>query len=420
MRVDHLDNEAAARIKGDERMIGILASAVADRERPLREDAVFGYGVQRLRVTADDSRRIISEARRRSRGHNSGRKVVEQLFFEMLAASARKHVEASTVQERIRHELPVREALEWMWPVLTPAHLLHDLYGSRALLRSANHGRFIEEEILLLHRPRAEHADGVVWRFSDVPLLDEARALLGFRPGKRQDDAVRTYGHICIDEAQDLSPMELRMIARRSLNGSLTIVGDIAQATGAWPNDGWESVVDAFPGKHEPRSRELTIGYRIPGPAMALAGKVLPHAAPGLRPPTPVRADGDAPTIVAAIGSLGEAVVETVRTELSAVVEGNVAVIMPDSLVEVVATALDSAGLDFGGATRHGLDQQITVVPVRLVKGLEVDAAIVVEPARIIAEERQGVRSLYVALTRATKRVSVVHHDPLPEMLRAP
>ncbi len=419
VRVDKLDGEAAARVKGDDRMIRVLARAVHDRERPLRDELVIGFGVQRLRITVEESAAVIKEARRRSRGHNSGRKIVEELFFAALAASARRHVDANTVRERLRHELPIREALDWMWPVLSPAHLLHDLYGSRALLRSANRGVFTDDEIQLLHRPRSAHADDVIWRFQDVPLLDEARALLGYRPGKRATDAVRTYGHICIDEAQDLSPMELRMIARRSLNGSMTVVGDIAQATGAWANDGWDAVVDALPRKREPRFRELTIGYRIPGPAMALANRVLPHAAPGLRPPQPVRTDGDPPRI-AAVAEFTDGLVDVVRSELEAVDEGNVAVVVPDSLVEEVHAAFDAHEMPVGGPTRHGLDQRVTVVPVRLVKGLEVDAAVIVEPARIVAEERQGVRSLYVALTRATKRITVVHREPLPAILTGP
>ena len=421
VRVDKLDDEATAAVKGDLRMMKVLARAVSERERPLREDFHIGFGVQRLRMTVDESRSIVREARRRSRGHNSGRKIVEELVFQTLAASARKHVDAGTVRERLRREFPVREVLEWMWPVLTPAHLLHDLYGSRALLRSANQDRsggiFSDEEIQRLHRPRAAHANDVIWRFHDVPLLDEARALLGFRPGKRNTDAVRTYGHICIDEAQDLSPMELRMVSRRSLNGSMTVVGDIAQATGAWANEGWGSVLAQLPDKREVQHRELTIGYRIPGPAMTLANQVLPHAAPGLRPPQPVRRDGDPPKVVEVAGAAGDELVDVVRSELGAVVEGNVAVIVPDSLVAPVRELFEAHDLPFGGANRHGLDQQITLVPVRLVKGLEVDSAVVVEPARIIREERQGIRSLYVALTRATKRVAVVHSEPLPDML---
>ncbi len=415
--VDELDTEDVARIKGDFRMADVVGQAVSDRERPLRDDLVVGLGVQRLRLTVGESKQIINEGRRRSRSHNSGRRVVEDQLFEALGRSARKRVDPSEVRDRLRGDLRVREALEWMWPVLTPAHLLHDLFGSRALLRSANDGRFTEDEIQLLGRPRSPHVEEVIWRFQDVPLLDEARAHLGYRPGKRDEDAVRTYGHICVDEAQDLSPMELRMVSRRSLNGSMTVVGDIAQATGAWANSSWDQIIGALPERHVSQHRELTVGYRIPELTMSLAKQVLPHAAPGLQPPKAVRPGGDLPRIVTAVESIESVVAEVVSHEIGEVGEGNISVVLPDSLVEPVRAALTAANLVFGGASRHGLDQQVTVVPVRLVKGLEVDSAIVVEPARIVAEERQGVRSLYVALTRATKRVTVVHHEPLPAYL---
>lgn len=418
--VDRLDSEDVARIKGDMAMAKVIGNAVSDRERPLREDLVLGLGVQKLRLTVGQSRRMIEDARRRSRSHNSGRKVIEDEFYRVLGRSARRPVDASEVRDRMRGRLEVREALEWMWPVLTPAHLLHDLYGSRALLRSANSGLFPDADIQLLHRPRSSHADNVIWRFQDVPLLDEARAHLGYRPGKRDEDAVGTYGHICIDEAQDLSPMELRMISRRSLNGSMTVVGDIAQATGAWANSNWDQILSALPQRHQSQRRELTVGYRIPENTMELANRVLPRAAPGLKPPVAVREGGDRPVVIEADDGLGVTVARAVRTEVAQVGEGNVSVIVPDSLAQSVADSLSGAGIEFGGASRHGLDQQVTVVPVRLVKGLEVDSAIVVEPDRIIDEERQGIRSLYVALTRATKRVTVVHADPLPEFLTLP
>jgi len=415
--VDHLDSEDAARIKGDMRMAKVIGNAVSDRERPLRTDLVLGLGIQRLRLTIEQSRRIIGDARRRSRSHNSGRKVVEDEFYRILGRSARRPIEPSEIRDRMRGMVEVREALEWMWPVLTPAHLLHDLYGSRALLRSANDGQFSNDEIQLLYRTRSDHADKVIWRFQDVPLLDEARAHLGYRPGKRHEDAVRTYGHICIDEAQDLSPMELRMVSRRSLNGSMTVVGDIAQATGAWANSNWNQVLSALPHRHETQRRELTVGYRIPENTMELANRVLPHAAPGLKAPKAVRKGGDSPEIVIAAEGIGVEVARVVASEVAQVGEGNVSVIVPDSLADAVADSLEDAGISFGGASRHGLDQQVTMVPVRLVKGLEVDSAIVVEPARIVSEERQGVRSLYVALTRATKRITVVHSEPLPDFL---
>ncbi len=422
-RVAGLDSEAVGRIKGDPRMTAVVRRAVRDRRRRLRHDLTVGYELQRLRLTVEQSAEIVAEASRRVRKHNAGRRLVEEAFFAALAASGRGGADPAAVRDRVVDQIEVREALEWMWPVLTPAHLVNDLYGSRALLRSAAGGRLSDDETELLHRPRAQHASEVTWSFQDVPVLDEARALLGYRPGHREEDAVLTYGHIVVDEAQDLSPMELRMIARRSLNGSMTVVGDIAQATGSWAHDGWESVLEGLPDRRPARRVELTLGYRIPAPAMALANRVLPFAAPGAVPPSTVRTAGDEPRIVAAAGGpagLGESLAKVIAEEQDQVGEGNVAVIVPDSLHEPLRAELMDRSVAFGGPGRAGLEQRVTLVPVRLVKGLEVDAAVVVEPARIVAEECQGIRSLYVALTRATRRVTVVHAEPLPAVLERP
>jgi len=237
----------------------------------------------------------------------------------------------------MRWTMPIRETLEWMWPVLTPAQLLHDLFRSPRLLQAAGRGIFSEDELRTLAIDgERQHTAHMVWAFNDAPLLDEARAHLGARPKRKDVDEVRTYGHIVIDEAQDLAPMALRMVSRRSLNGSMTVVGDIAQATGSWARDSWKELIEQLP---------------------------------------------------------------------------------QTKLVEPLTAALTEANVPFGGATRSGLDKQVTIVPVQLVKGLEVDATLVVEPARIVREERQGMRALYVALTRATKRVGILHAEPLPAVL---
>ncbi len=412
------DIEAVARVKGDERMAEVLRRAMLDRERSLREDFVLGYGLQRLHLSVADSSAVVRDARRRSRNHNIGRKIVEDLVYEKLAASARTPIDPAEVRESVHGTIEMREVLEWMWPVLTPMQFLHDLLGSKALLRSAASGVVELDEIEAIHRKRSAHSDDVTWTVDDVPLLDEARWLLGARPGKGKQEAVRTYGHIVVDEAQDLSPMQLRMLDRRSLSGSLTIVGDIGQATGAWAHDDWESILDHLPDKHPPRHAELTVGYRLPGPTMTVAAKVLAVAAPELTPPRAVRAEGVEPRFVATeADSRTAAVIDAVGAEIASVGTGNLAIITPASISLEVSDALDAAGISHGEAYRGALNQQITVVPIGLVKGLELDAAIVVEPARIVAEQRQGLRALYVALTRATQRLIVVHAEPLPWFL---
>ena len=379
----------------------------------------MGYGLQRLRLTVDESATIVREARRRYHKHNAARKFVREQVFEVLAASSRDELLASQVSDRLGRDVAVRMALEWMWPVLTPEHLLHDIYGSRALMRSAAKGWLNRRDRELLFRSRSTHASAVIWTAHDVPLLDEARAILGPRPRHKGADEVRTYGHIVVDEAQDLSPMQLRMLKRRSLNGSMTLVGDIAQATGAWAADDWKSVLDELPQKRDPSFAELTVGYRLPQPTMDVAARVLRAAAPGLQPPTAVRKEGEEPRFVhvPTPAMLGATVTAILEPELEAIGPGNLAVIVPDSLMERVVDSLKASGVDFGRIYQGGLDSRVTVVPVGLVKGLELDAAIVVEPARIVGDESSGLRSLYVALTRATRRLTVVHAEPLPPAL---
>ena len=421
------DDPVTGRVKGDLRMARVLGRAVRDRRRPLREDLRVGYGIETLRLTVAASEHIVADARRRARTHNAGRRFVEQGVWAALAASSRRNdddlIDPQDVRDRLRNTVDVREALDWMWPVLTPAQLLHDLFGAKGLLRSAGRGVLADDELAALHRPRSASVDDVVWTADDVPLLDEARALLGPRPRRKgrpaDDDDARTYGHIVVDEAQDLSPMQLRMLDRRSLNGSMTVVGDIAQATGAWAHAGWDEILALLPDRRPPRLEELTIGYRIPAPNMELAARVLRVAAPDLSPPRSIRQGGAPPRLVRApVDDLAATIVATITDELEALGTGNLAVITPTSMADEVARWLDDAGVDHGAATRNGLDQQVTVVPVTWVKGLELDGSIVVEPARIVDEEAQGLRALYVALTRATKRLVVVHQQPLPACLQ--
>jgi DNA helicase IV len=420
VRVTGRDVLAAARVKGDLRMVNVVRRAVRDRQRPLRRELVVGIGARRVRLSVAISAEIVAEARRRFRTHNAARRFVQAELFEALARSHPDEMPLAAIEDQLRRHPAVLEALNWMWPVLTPSELLHDLYGSKALVASAG-SRLGPAERESLYRPWRQDMDAqrVVWTVDDVPVLDEARELLGPRPGRAGDDEPRTYGHLVVDEAQDLSPLQLRMVTRRSLNGSMTIVGDIAQSTGAWAHNGWDEILEHLPDRRPPRMAELTVGYRIPGPSMALAARILTEAAPGLSPPVSVRQDGDRPEFVAVPegSDLVTTVVAVVGDEVRRGGSGNVAVICPQSCYQPVVDAFDRAAVMVGRAPRDGLDRQITVVPVNLVKGLEVDAAVVVEPSLIMAEEPQGARSLYVASTRATKRLTMVHARALPAVL---
>jgi DNA helicase IV len=401
-------------------MVNVVRRALRDRQRPWRSDLVVGIGVRNVRVPASVSETIVTEARRRYRTHNAGRKFVVASLYEALAEHHPDGTPAETIKEQTQGSPVIAEALNWMWPVLTPAQLLHDLYGSAALVASAA-PKLTADERAAVYRPWQEEMDAsrVIWTVDDVPVLDEAREVLGPRPKRKADDDFRTYGHIVVDEAQDLSPMQLRMLTRRSLNGSMTIVGDIAQSTGAWAHNSWDEILEHLPDRRPPSMAELTVGYRIPGPAMELASRILIEAAPDLKPPVSVRQDGDEPRFVAApsVHDLVATVVGVVTEEAAIGDTGNVAVICPQSVYDEVIAGFEAADVRVGRAPRDGLDRQITVVPVNLVKGLEVDTSVVVEPAAILAEEPQGARSLYVACTRATKRLAIVNARPLPPLL---
>ncbi|HEY4333031.1 MAG TPA: AAA family ATPase, partial [Ilumatobacteraceae bacterium] len=222
------DTHRAARVKGDLRMSSVVDKAVSDRERSLREDVVVGYRTGFVRLRATESVRIVRAAQRRFRRHNAARRWVESEVWASMAATWRDgDLQPSVLREAIRHLPEVRQALERMWPVLTPADLLHDLFGSKALLKLAAEKYLSEDEYLALYRPRQEDVESVRWSDADIALLDEARSYLGVRPAKagapEEPDDLRTYCHIVIDEVQDLTPMQLRMAARRSLNGSMTV-----------------------------------------------------------------------------------------------------------------------------------------------------------------------------------------------------
>jgi DNA helicase IV len=424
--ISRTDTAAVARVKGRIEMSRVVAKAVRDRERALSEDVVFPFRTGYVRLRAEETARIVKAARRRYRRHNAARRWVEGELWSAIAATWRTEVEIEELRDALRATDEFRAALERIWPVLRPAELLHDLFGSRALLRLAGTDVLAPEEIALLHRERSEDWMSAPWTDSDVALLDEAHELLGPPPGRGgkvdEADEIRTYGHIVVDEVQDLTPMQLRMVSRRSLNGSMTVVGDIAQATGPLAPDDWDDVLAHLAGKREPRVAGLSVGYRIPAQIMALADGVMLAATPGLRAPTSVRVGEHEPRLVRADAErlwtavAGEVAgcIETLAGSGSA---GNIAVVCADRDADAASEALAAAGIGHVAARTGGLDAQVSVVPVSLVKGLELDAVVVVEPAAIVDGDVHGLRSLYVALTRSTRMLSVVHSRELPASL---
>src|SRR5690606_38841652 len=186
------DREEVARLKGDEVMRKVLAKAVRDRKRPLPRTLRLPHGLQNLVLDVHESAEIVRDARRRFRTHNAGRRFVEREVARVLAESSRTPIDPTELWRQVRRHPMVVEALERMWPVLTPAQLLHDLFGSRALLRLAGKRALSPQQLDGLHRPRAGLVHDVVWTHDDVPLLDEAYALLGPKPRRRKRDSDET------------------------------------------------------------------------------------------------------------------------------------------------------------------------------------------------------------------------------------
>lgn len=419
------DSEDVSYIKGDARMAKVVAKAVGDRQRALRKDVEIGFGAGYLRLTSGESATIVREAQRRFRRHNTAHHWVEtEVVLAMIASSRYKELDFEITRDALRDLKEFQSVINYMWPILTPAELLNDLYSSKALLRLAAQKYFSADEYEKLLRARAATLAEAKFSEADVAVLDEALAVLGPRPRRsgriNEADEVRTYGHIMIDEVQDLSPMQLRMISRRSLNGSMTIVGDIAQATTVHAPASWQDVLSNLPDTGEVRVIDLSVGYRIPKQIMELATRVLKVAAPKQSSPLSVRDGDESPTIVnCRPQELSVKVIAEVRRLNRELSDSNMAIVCPDEMVEELCRALDAERIDYGRAGIAGIESALTVVPVSVVKGLELDGVIVVEPARIVDAQQHGLRALYVALTRSTRRLSVVHSRPLPSAMLA-
>jgi DNA helicase IV len=498
-----------AALKGDVRMARVIAAAIADRERPLREDLVVLIDGLRVRLSRGDTARAVEGTRRRRGSHNEKRtyvvrRILDQLVARYKTAAIRAYrerrdergapvSEASNVRSmfdrdgafdvtvasalargeqppagwdqelrsRLRARPEVKEALERMWPVLTGAELINDLFGFRALVHSAADGVLTETEQALLHRRRESDLAAVAWTAADVALIDEADALLGpveaARPQRRRrrdgDDALdtanrviedlglhgfadaatlaqrfgepspngheapgepRTFGHVLVDEAQDLSAMQWRLLARRCPSGSMTIVGDPGQASKPGAVASWDAVLAHLPTHNPPRFVTLTINYRTPAEVMEVASRLLAVAAPTVEPSVSVRRTGEEPRFVAA--PRAELVSVAARQTRGAFAQsGTVAVIAPEDLHGEIVDALADLGATAGSA--DALDAPVTVLEPTSAKGLEFDHVIVVEPSALVSADRAGLRLLYVTITRTTKTLTIVHGDALPEGL---
>ncbi|QIJ63407.1 AAA family ATPase [Streptomyces sp. JB150] len=409
------DDDRAAAVKHDARMAEVLRRALYARVNPDAyadagtdaappDDASAGGlavpdGSYRWRVSADELRAVVADVRAEQPPYAVGRERVRARVVAVLRARAERRAGPRTTAwtRRIERARPLGAWLDAVWPVARPEEVLAALLTDPGTLARAAGGLLDADERKALLWPRPPRSwKSARWSAADLVLLDEIAGLIERPEG---------YGHIVVDEAQDLSPMECRAIARRSVHGSLTVLGDLAQGTTPWAARDW-SVQLRHLGKPEAVVTPLTTGFRVPAAVLGLANRLLRGLDVAVPEPRSLRRDGE--LTVRAADDVPGAVVTAVRDALGG--EGSVGVVAADADVPRLREALAGAGIE----TSDAVGGRVAVVPASLVKGLEYDHVVAVEPAAIAEAEERGPHRLYVVLTRAVSALTVVHGRPLP------
>jgi DNA helicase IV len=398
-RATGVDGEHAAAVKGDARLARVVARGVAGARRPPEEDVAVATAWGGITVTAAALGAALHDVAARGVPHNVGRTAFRRQAARLVRTRLVRRrgdeaVPAEGLDADLRRNRTWNRALDRAWPALTAPGVVRRLLTNRAALTEAADGLLgPDEQAAVLRRP-ARKVSEEPWTVADLALLDEAEAAIAGPP--------RSYGHIVVDEAQDLSAMGLRALARRSPAASMTVLGDLAQATAPGAQESWDEAIAHLGGPGTATRADLDLGYRVPASIMDMANGLLAEAAPGVTPCRSVRAHGRPPVFVAAGDDLGGEVRRAVA-ELAAEF-GTVAVVVPDALRAEVA----------------GLPDAVPVLRPSEAKGLEFDAVVVVEPEAIAGGTARGLRLLYVALTRAVQELVVVHARPLPAGLAVP
>jgi DNA helicase IV len=403
-----VDEPATAAVKHDPRLAEVLRRALHGYVRKPEEPIVVSDGSYRWRVSPDALRRVVDEARREGLPYGTGRERVRARVVGLLqrqAEARRAESPSDAWLRRMGKGKPVTEFLDAVWPAVTPEGLVFTLLSDpSALATAADELLTAEEQRALVWAKPARTAKTTRWTAADAVLIDEATGLI---------ERASSFGHVVVDEAQDLSPMQCRAIARRSEHGSITLLGDLAQGTAPWAARDWRESL-AHLGKPDAAVVPLTVGFRVPAAVVAFANRLLPALAVDVPPAESLRRDGALD--IRTVTDLDAAAVAEVRAALA--YDGSVAVIAADPAVDGLRAALSTAGVATSTVEDVEAAERVTVVPASLVKGLEYDHVIVVEPARIVAAEPRGLHRLYVVLTRAVSRLAVLHAEPLPAPLR--
>ncbi|MFI8322850.1 HelD family protein [Streptomyces sp. NPDC085529] len=404
------DEAATAVVKGDARMAEVLRRAVWSHVTLPKEPLMVVRGSRRWRVPAYELEEIVRELTERDIRYGAAREALPQRIAHAVLVRMEQAGEApdDRVQNAVARNAAVKAVVKECWPPVEPAKLVLRLLGDAEFLAEHAEGVLSEEEQkLLLWAKPARSVKTAKWSAADAVLIDEVTDLV---------ERTHSLGHVVLDEAQDLSPMQYRAVGRRCTTGSATVLGDLAQGTTPWATESWETAL-AHLGKPDSRVEELTAGFRVPSEVIAYASRLLPHMAPGLAPVESVRENpgafeirevtSDAEVVAACVDALGN--------------EGSIGLIAADARIAPLAEALGAAGLSYlSPGEETTAESRLTLVPASLAKGLEYDYVVLDEPAAVVdgePDERTGLRRLYVALTRAVSGLTLTHTAPLPPQL---
>jgi DNA helicase IV len=409
VRVDREDPAAVRRLKGDPRMAEVLARALAAHRRPLDSDVVLRARMVGATLDAASVNRLTETIAAAAGPYKSGRAALRArlagLFRRTLREAGRLEANDPALERELAASDAFKAVLDRLWPSVAPKTLVRAVLGSHDRLSEAAAGLLTDDEVETLATRAADIRRG--WSSDDLPLLDEAAFLI--------DGRARAFGHVVADEVQDLSPMQLRMVARRAPAGSLTVLGDLAQATGPWAYDEWDEILPFLPQKATLSEEELTRGYRAPGQVLDLASRLLPVAAPTVRPTASIRRGPEPPHIRSVAPD--ELVAAAFEEATGMAVDGRLVGLVVPAVYRAAAAAAAAGRGDVGRLEEVGMSRPITLLAPEAAKGLEFDGVVLVEPAAIAGTDRRGLRLLYVAMTRPIRQLTMVHADPLPEAL---
>ena len=409
VRVRARDDERAARVKGDARMAEVLYRALWARLASPAEPIMLPRGSRRWRVGTHELSGLVAELRDRGVRYGTGRDMLAHRIAHVILTRMEAAGEScdDRTHDAVRRTRQVRAAVDAIWPKVDPVRLVHTLLGDAGELARAADGLLDEQEQRAISwQGRPASPGSARWTAADLVLIDEAADLL---------ERTASVAHVVVDEAQDLSPMECRAVGRRCETGSATVLGDLAQGTSPCAAASWPELLGHL-GKDDAQLRVLEMGYRVPRQILDFANRLLDQIGPALTRSASLRHDPGALDIVAiSPGGLGPAL--RAACARASARPGSIAVIAADEQVAELSRLLRAAGA--GHAVLEGAsgEDRLTLVPVTLAKGLEFDHVIVVEPARITATGGRGPHRLYVALTRAVSRLTVLHAEPLPAVL---